>query len=253
MFLDQSHLAIHWCRARKKTKNKTVVFVHHVGGSHKSTKRHSSLLNEKGFDCVCFDLFLGFRSIEFSSIAKIQKILRNPLLRFLHRGLFYVWSQQIQEVLDKVEGDKILYCFSAPCLSGLWAASNRQDVKKVICDGGPFAQLYKNSKNFFGFQLGLQQKQINALVSFFGIAFWGYRPLSKLHRILSQWQGKPILSIRGEEDSMVFIDSIRSVFEPHCHLDLKVLEIQGGGHLNGLRDFPEIYTKTLFDFLEISP
>ena len=251
MFLNQNHFAIHYHRARKKTENKTVIFVHHVGGSHKSTKRHYSLLNERGFDCVSFDLFLGFRSMEFLSITRIRKILGNPLFRSLHRGLFYVWTRQIQEVLDKVEGDKILYCFSAPCLSGLWAASNRQDVKKVICDGGPFAQLYKNSKNFFGFQLGLQQKQINALVSFFGIALWGYRPLSKLHRVLSQWGDKPILSIRGEDDAMVFIDSIRNVFKPHSHLDLKVLEIQGGGHLNGLRDFPELYTKTLFDFLEI--
>ncbi len=222
-----------------KKHRETVVFVHHMGGSRKSPWRHSSYLNKMGFDCVSFDLIF----------ASKEAIGFHPLLRYLPLGIFHVWSKQIQRVFDKIAGDKILYSFSAPSLSALLACENRKDIKKVICDGGPFYDVYKNSKNFFTFQ-GIKQKQLNAMVSFFGMFAFGYQPLFRLSGVLNRWKRPPVLSIQNRNDTIVFIDSIRKVFAPHKHLDLTVLEIPTDGHLNGLRDFPELYCNTLLDFIQ---
>lgn len=227
----------HFPASERKYKE-TVVFVHHMWGSYKSPWRHFKCLNEMGFDCVSFDLIFGSR----------QTLGFHPLLRYLPMGLFYVWLKQIQRVFDQVHGDKILYCFSAPGLSGLMACENRKDIKKVICDGGPFYNLYRNSKNFFAFQ-GIKQKQLNALFSL-GFLTFGLHPLFCLSGVLNRWKDIPILSIRNLNDTMVSIESVKKVFDPHKHLDLKILEIPIEGHLNGLRDSPEPYCKALEEFLQ---
>ncbi len=224
--------------ALEKKHRETVVFVHHMWGSHKSSWRHCKYFNEIGFDCVSFDLIFGCR----------QAMGFHPLLRYFPMGLFYIWFKQIQRVFNQVQGGKILYCFSAPGLSGLLACEGRSDIKKVICDGGPFYDVYKNSRNFFAFQ-GIRQKQLNVLFSLLGLPFFGYQSLFRLQGVLNRWEKVPILSIQNLGDTMVFIESIKKVFDPHKHLDLKVLEIPTEGHLNGLKDFPELYCKALWDFL----
>ena len=224
--------------ALEKKYGETVVFVHHVGGSHKTPRRHFKYLNKMGFDCVSFDLIFGSR----------QPAGFHPLLRYFPMGLFYLWFRQVQRVFNQIEGDKILYCFSAPGLSGLLACEKRQDIKKVICDGGPFYDVYRNSKNFFAFQ-GIKQKQLNILFSLFGFPVFGFQPFFCLPGVLNRWREVPILSIQNLGDTMVFVESIKKVFSPHKHLNLKVLEIPTEGHLNGLKDFPELYCKALLDFL----
>ena len=235
----KDHFPLYHFPALEKKRRETVIFVHHMWGSHKSLRRHCKHLNEMGFDCICFDLIFGSR----------QAVGFHPLLRYLPLGLFHIWFKQIQRVFDRVEGDKILYCFSAPVLSGFLACEGRKDIKKVICDGGPFYDVYKNSKNFFAFH-GIRQKQLNILFSLCGFSFFGYQCLFRLSGVLSRWQKVPILSVQNLGDTMVFIESIKKVFEPHRHLNLKVLEIPTDGHLNGLKDFPELYCKALVDFLE---
>ena len=225
--------------AVQKKHRETVVFVHHMWGSRKSPWRHWKCLNEMGFDCVCFDLIFGSR----------QAVGFHPLLRYFPLGIFYIWFKQIQRVFDRVEGDKILYCFSAPGLPGLLACEGRSDIKKVICDGGPFYDSYKNSKNFFAFQ-GIRQKQLNTLFSLFGCPLFGYWCLFRLPGVLDRWKKVPILSIQNLGDTVVSVESIKKVFNPHKHLNLKVFEIPTDGHLNGLKDFPELYCKALADFLE---
>jgi pimeloyl-ACP methyl ester carboxylesterase len=210
-------------------------------GNHRTTWRHYRYLNDKGFDCVSFNLLLGSTPKKFSW---------HPDLRYFYKGVFYLWTRQIRSVLDHVEGEKIVYGFSGPSLSAFWACHNRGDILKVVCDGGPFHHVYGNTRNFFRYVVGIKQPWLNKLAAFVGAAIWGYRPLDKLHKVLRSWSPAiPILSIRGVQDEIVAINSIRQVFEPHGNLQVSTLELEAGRHLNGMRDFPEPYCKSLLTFL----
>jgi pimeloyl-ACP methyl ester carboxylesterase len=240
--LTPEGIKVYFHPAKKKKYKERVVMIHHMGGNHKTTWRHFRHLNDKGFDCVSFDLLLG---------SGTKNVHWNPLLKKIYKGVFYVWTNQIRSVLNHIEGDKIIYAFSGPSLSAFWAAHGRKDIKKFICDGGPFHDIYENTKNFFREEAGIHQKQINAVSAYLGTTVWGFKPLDKLHRVLRLWPSNiPILSIRGVEDNIVNIDSIREVFEPHPQLDLQTLELRHGKHLDGIRDFPVEYNQVLLPFIK---
>ena len=132
-------LKLYRYKAENKKNDCTVVFIHHMWGSYKTTWRHVQLLNSLGYDCVTFDLLLG---------SNLKKLKWNPLLRYTHLGVFYIWTRQIRLILNGIEGDKIMYGFSGPSLSCFWAADKRNDIRKIICDGGPFHEIYKNTKKY---------------------------------------------------------------------------------------------------------
>lgn len=218
------------------------MFVHHMWGSHRTPRRHFQYLNDKGFDCVTFDLLLG---------SEEQPTQWHADLKYLYKGIFYLWTRQIRAVLNSIEGPKIVYAFSGPSLSALWASQGRSDIKKVICDGGPFHNIYSNTKNFFRDVVGIKNKVLNKAFAFVGTALWGIQPLRKLHQVLSLWpKAIPILSIRGEADNIVSLESIQQVFAPHPNLNLTVLQLKHGKHLDGLRDFPEEYKACLQPFIK---
>ena len=234
---------LYFHKAHKKKYKPTVVFIHHMWGSHRTTGRHYRYLNDKGFDCVSFDLLLGS--------SKINYLDYHPLYLYLYKGVFYVWTRQIRSILNFIDGQKILYGFSGPALSTFWAAHGRDDIVKIICDGGPFHKIYQNSRNMFYHEKGIANPLLNSTLSALGTASWGYQPLKKLHKILSNWNTQvPILSIRGVEDPIVKIDSIDQVFRPHKNLPLEILELRHGKHLDGLRDFPDEYGKSLLPFID---
>ncbi len=235
---------VYYHRATEKKFKPTVVFVHHMWGSHRTTWRHYRYLNDKGFDCVSFNLLMG---------SELKKFSWHPDLLYAYKGVFYIWTRQIRSILDSIEGDKIVYGFSGPSLSAIWACHGRNDIKKVIVDGGPFHQIYENTRNFFAEEVGVKRPLPNKVVSYLGSAIWGFRPLEKLHRVLRVWpKSIPILSIRGVQDDIVDIDSIRQVFNKHPDLKISVLELPYGRHLDGMRDFPDIYTKALLPFIKNS-
>jgi pimeloyl-ACP methyl ester carboxylesterase len=229
--------------ADEKKFPETVVLVHHMWGNRNSTWRHYRLLNEMGYDCISFDLLMGSRH-------KDKATYHPYIAKYIYRGVFYLWHKQITSILDEIEGDKIVYAFSGPSLSAFWACGKRTDIKKIICDGGPFKRIYHNTKNFFRYEVGITLPILNPLASFFGTSIWGVGPLDKLDRVLKAWDPKvPILSIRGIKDNIVHIDSMREVFTDHTHLDLSVLELPDGKHLDGLREFPDEYKASLEKFL----
>ena len=110
---------LYYHKANEKKFSETVVFIHHMWGSHKSSWRHYRLLNEMGYDCICFDLIMGsdFKGSSF-----------HPYLKYLYRGVFYLWSKQIRSILAEVEGKKIIFSFSGPAWSAVWACSKRTDI-----------------------------------------------------------------------------------------------------------------------------
>ena len=211
-------------------------------GSHRTTWRHYKYLNEKGFDCVTFNLLFGSERLRWEW---------HPDMKYIYKGVFYVWTRQIRSVLNFIEGDKILFGFSGPSLSAFWASHGRNDISAVICDGGPFHRIYSNTRNFFYYEVGIKNKWLNKAAAFFGSAIWGYKPIEKLHKVLRVWpRSVPVLSIRGIKDNIVAIRTIRKVFKIASNVDVTTLELEYGKHLDGMRDFPDQYTKTLLPFLK---
>ncbi len=212
-----------------------------MGGNHKTTRRHYQYLNSLGYNCVSFNLVLG---------SNPGGLYWHPLWKYALKGVFFIWTKQIVAALDEIPGDKILYAFSGPSLSALSAVHNRSDIKKVICDGGPFTDTYANTQNFFEYEMGFENRSLVKVSAWLGTMAWGHRPLDKLSQLLKTWPLQvPILSIRGLRDNIVAVDSIRKVFAPHTHIDLQTLELAEGKHLDGLRDFPEQYKAALKAFL----
>lgn len=232
----------HYHKAKNKRYRPVVVFVHHMWGNYKTTARHIKLLNEKGFDCVSFNLLMGSNRPQF---------LNHSDVKYIYKGVFYIWTRQIRSVLNHLSGEKIVYAFSGPSLSAFWACDGRSDVVKLICDGGPFHNIYSNTRNFFYHELSIKYSPLNKVAAFAGTSIWGFKPLEKLHDVLSYWKKSvPILSIRGIDDHIVSIDSIREVFDSHDNLNIEVLEIPHGTHLDGLRDFPAQYKKVMLPFIK---
>ena len=241
--LSSEGFRLHRHPASFRRFDETVVFIHHFQGSNKTPWRHYRYLNDKGFDCITFDLLLGSDQLKVTDY--------HSFYRYLPKGVFYIWKRQIQDIFDSIEGNKIAYGFSGPALSMLWACQERSDIKKVVCDGGPFDNIYQNSRRMFEVEKGISNPLLNKVSAAFGTAAWGYRPVRRLHQILKNWNlNVPILSIRGIIDPIVQVDSIRRVFAPHTFLNIQTLELRFGKHLDGLRDFPEEYCKTLLPFIK---
>ncbi len=231
----------HFHPASEKKYSPTVIFVHHMWGSHRTTARHYRTLNQLGFDCISFNLLYG---------SKKQSFVFHPLIFQIFKGVFYIWKEQVRRILDDVPGEKILFGFSGPSLSTLWAASDRDDVKMVICDGGPFEKIYSNSKNLFANVVGIKNPLLNIFLAFIGTLLWGLRPLRELSSVLSRWKTNvPLLSIRGGKDPIVPPETIDAVFRPHPSLNIEIFEIKEGGHLDGLKNFEGLYKKKITEFI----
>lgn len=232
----------HYHAAKDKRHSVKVVFVHHMWGSHKSPGRHYRLFTELGYDCISFDLLYG---------SKKKSPLLHPYQIYLYGGVFSIWKKQIEAILNDIEGEKILFGFSGPALSTLWAAGERRDIKFVICDGGPFTQVYANSKNLFHHVAGYNNTWVIAFLAFVGAVVWGVTPLRFLHQTLKKWPlNIPILSIRGAKDPIVSQDSIDEVFRQHPHLNLQIIVLPEGGHLDGLKNFENQYKEELLKFIQ---
>ncbi len=239
--ISRSGFKTYFHPATEKKYPHTVVFVHHMWGSHRTTARHYRYLNQLGFDCVSFNLLYG---------SKRKTLIFHWLLFFFYRGVFYIWKEQIRKILDTIEGDKILYGFSGPSLSTFWAAHGRNDISMVICDGGPFEKIYNNSKNLFANVVGIKNPILNSFLAFIGTLLWGLRPLKELSRVLRVWPKKiPILSIRGGLDPIVPPQTIDAVFKPHSALNIEVFDLDQGGHLDGLKKFEGPYKKKIAEFI----
>lgn len=223
----------------------TVVFVHHFGGTRLSSKRHQDFVNELGFDCVAFDL-------PYQNPKRFPK--SKQTLRDLARGFRHAWADQIEEVLDSIEGPKILFSFSMPGGATLEAISRRQsrDISSWVCEGGPFlsvAQCYWNYMNRFYPSLWLPLKASAVAACFLSMGIYNYkRDVKRYFQELPS--GFPALSIRAWQDKLVPISAIDSFFSHQNHLELEILSVPEADHLEGLREYPEDYKPRLSKFLQ---
>jgi pimeloyl-ACP methyl ester carboxylesterase len=228
--------------ATNKKFKETIVFVHHLGGSKKLLRRHLDFVNELGFDAVRF--MLNPNGHPGKTVL--------PITGELKFGARHVWAGQIEEILNRIPGKKILYTFSMPSMGAFEAIANRnaKDITGWICDGGPFAQILRCSWNHLTHEQKVENKIWKGAAAGLSYLYFGLG----LERQMPAWsralpKNFPILSIRGEKDPLVPVSAIDEVFEEAVQIDMTKLSLPEGGHLDGLKSFPDTYKPAVEKFL----
>lgn len=234
-----------WHLSSEKKYKETVLLVPFFGAKKKNLQRHIEFLNELGYDCVVFDL-----RDEWHQVATNVLSSRNAF------GLKHVWADQVEGLLNEIAGPKIVFSFSNPSASAIEAIARRRaiDIKGLICDGGPSAQLWHSMINFFTHETPLPTFPVKAFAAGLTAFLWHPRFLKVIHDDLVKFpQNFRVLSIRGWKDPLITPKMIDQIFEPHKQLDWQKLGLPEAAHLNGLKDFPEEYKPPVEKFLrEIS-
>lgn len=227
-------------RAPQKRHEELIFFVHFYGGSKKTLRRHIEWVNEEGYDAFAFDLI---------GEANLKNLPFTSDLRF---GLKHQYAEQIENLLNAIPGTKIVFAFSNPSAGAIEALGRRQchDIKSLIVDSGPSGKFLASVVNLYRKERKHSWPQSLALTVFLSF-FWGLTLNRSLQKDLKNFPpGFPILSVIGGLDTLIPPDHIEAVFEKQPHLQWQKLYLPEGGHLNGLKDFSEIYKSTVKKFLE---
>lgn len=218
------------------------IFVHFFAGNQKKLHRHIKLVNELGYDAYAFDLsfkppFIYSKLPEFSNK---QWKLRN------------IWSSEIKDVLDKVQGPKILFSFSGPSACSIDVVSHRKenDILAMISDSGPFTDLYWCNVNMAKENYNLKSKFSSHSFALFCTFGWDiYHTKNLVTNLKNLPKGLKYLSIRGVQDPIVPLKYIDKLFKYPHSLKLTILNIETGGHLDSLKKEAEKYKSELIQFL----
>lgn len=231
--------------ASDKTYQEAIVFVHFFDGSPKQIGKHIELVNKLGYDAYSYQVAFHLQSRSPLDIFNKNKRI----------GLRNIWSKDLEYILSKIKGDKILYAFSNPSSAAIEVTANQHtkgkaDIKAIVCDSGPFMNQYTCSYNLIKDYYKIKSPLIS-LPSAIAISL----ALSPFHESYLEEDLKklpknfPILSIRGWKDKLVPLRAIEKVFEKQEHLDLEVLNLTDADHLNGLKDFADLYVPKVKRFL----
>lgn len=228
--------------APKKRFAETILFIPFYGGKKPQIRRHIDFANELGFDAVDVEIdtrLLSFPNRVFSS----------------HKGLGYkhVWADQVEQLLNEIPDQKIVFAFSNPSSGAIEAIGRRRavDVKGLICDGGPTAHYWNSLVKYYTTETPLPIAPARWAAATMMTPLWSMNARATLNEDLTKFpQNFPILSIRGWKDHLIPPKDIDEVFEPHLNLAWRKLSLPEAGHLNGLRDFPEEYIPPVTDFLK---
>lgn len=225
----------------KKKFQETLVIVPFFKAPKQALKRHINFFNSLGYDIATFTLINSFQEVQFLPFSSNAKF-----------GLKHVWADQVEYVLNLSNGPKIVYAFSNPSAGAVEAIARRgaNDIKALICDSGPSASILPTAWNYYTEQEPISFLPIKAALSI--ITTCAINPFhnSDINKDLKKFPKQfPILSIRGWDDKLIPVKLIDQVFEPHTHLNWKKLTFPEGGHLDGLKKFPQQYKPAVEDFL----
>lgn len=224
-------------------QNTTVVLIHNMWGNHRLLSRHVQLFNSLGYTCVTFNLY------QASSIKDPHPFGWFGRLAFMHQR----WVEQISDVLDSVNGEKIIFAMSGPSISAIIAAANRTDITHLICDSGPFKEIWSCTYRLLTQIWHISTAPLRLIFTTVSVLIWGPHAFSRSQRALKNWNKSiPILSIRGEKDPLVFPSNIDGIFKDHKNLNIKIWQLPEAHHLDALKMFPEKYKECLKDFLKKS-
>ena len=220
-----------------------IIFVHNYGGSEQTSWRHVKLIQELGYNSVTFSLSNHGENPRWAL----------PWNEMVH------WGNEIQRVLDQVKAkEKILFCFSGPAASGLYALTHnggRKDVVGYICDSGPFVDAWSCTRRMISEVKGIHNPFLRELDLVSMMVRWGFHHDSNLKASVRELFDKdskfPILSIRGTEDQIIPVENIDAVFKPFKFQNLTILLLKSG-HLTALKDHPEEYRQAVKKFIDQS-
>ncbi len=227
--------------AKEKKFQETIIFVHHFGGDKRSVLRHVRMVNDFGFDCVRFTLKFNMND---------KKI---PISGDLKIGLRSAWAGQIQDILNAIPGKKILYTFSMPGAAAIQAVSQRSgfEISGMLCDGGPFLQVMSRTWVLYEKAYKVKSKILRGLLTILSLGMWGPNFKAEMRNYFSHLPaGFRILSIRGEKDGLVPPKAIEELFALASHQKIEVFLLPDADHLDGLKNFANIYIPKVEKFLK---
>lgn len=228
-------------RASQKRFCEIILVVPFFGSEPHQLTRHVDLFNALGFDVFLVNLQFNY---DWSKL---------PISSKMNFGLKHIWADQIESVLNSLQGDKIIFSLSNPTAGAIEAIARRRanDVKALICDSGPSKQVLKSILRLYTKEKPLPFLPWNIARSSLDYLMISPSFSKDLDSDLAQFpKDFPILSIRGWRDNVIPSSYIDEVFEPHPHLAWQKLGLPEAEHLNGLRDYPEEYTPPVKKFLE---
>lgn len=230
--------------ARNKKYQELIFFVHFYEGNKKQLLRHIKLVNSWGFDAFAFDL-----TGTLKSVLHLEFPL-SPRGRF---GTKHIYADQIEALLNKIPGNKIIFSFSNPSASAMEAMARRNcsDTVAMVCDSGPTARFLPSAQRLISHNYEVKSWTLSWLLTPPLSVGWSPFLHKDVHADLKKFpEGFPILSIRGWKDELIPPTHIDEVFEPHTQLHWSRLSLPEAAHLTGLRDFKSEYAPGLERFLK---
>jgi pimeloyl-ACP methyl ester carboxylesterase len=150
-------------------------------------------------------------------------------------------------------GKKILFAFSNPAAAAADAIvrTEAKDILALVTDSGPFVQMARCSWNLLHVHYKVKLFPFGVPATAGLAALWGLTHSKDLQSDLLKLPANfPVLSIRGWEDPLVPVTAIDEAYAPaKNHLHYETLALPKGGHLNGLKDFPDEYKDKVSRFL----
>ena len=228
--------------AQHKKYQELVFFVPFFDGQKKQLKRHISYVNKLGFDAFTFRLW-DFKQSPIRSLFSSS----GPV------GVRNIIADQIEGLLNEFSQNKIIFSFSNPSAAAIEACAKRKchDIKAMICDSGPSANLTRSTIQLYSLDKFPNHKILATMTGVFLASLWNPQRHHDLQFYLDQLpKDFPILSIRGWKDPLISPREIDDVFEKSGQINWQKLSLMEAGHLNGLKDFPDEYTPIVSRFLE---
>ena len=236
-FLGKYHLS------DNKKYTPVIVLVHHFGGVPEQLKYHVEFLNQNGFDAYTYPAFLH---------GKNHWKQFFPMIKKTRSGVVKIWTEELEQHLNQLTGDKVIFSFSFPSVAALLAIPKRNDIKALICDGGPFSNLSLASWRFFTYYH--QVTNIFLKIYLTGKMCMAFKALSikkKIRRNLSYIpKDFPILSLQSIQDQQVPPSAINQLLEKMKQVHLTICQLKHSSHLEGLKKERKFYIENVLRFLE---
>lgn len=213
-----------------------IIMVPFFGSKPIQLQRHTKFLESLGYQVTLVTLTYKW------------KPHLNSRYEFGMKGL---WADQIEQVLNKVPGNKIIFSFSNPGAAAIAAIVRRRasDIKALICDSGPSGDFYQSVKGLLRYQFKVPSLALYPVSIGFYLG-WSPNWNSSLHSdVLLLPQGFPVLTIQGWKDRLISSSQIDKAFEAAVQIDRIKLNLPEAGHLNGLKNFSELYKPAVTSFL----
>lgn len=225
--------------AQNKKYHDLIFFVHSSEKDKEQIQQHIDLVNNFGFDAFTF-------------LAHDQLSVFNlPITSEINFGFQHQVANQIEQLLNQLDGKKIIFSFSQSSSAAIEAIAHRAayDVSALICDSGPAADVLSSAYNTI-----VHEKQLSTIERFIKLPLfslmWNLSPESSLYTNLKNLpKDFKILSIRGWKDKLIPASQLDLIFEPHSHLDWRKLSLPRAEHQCGLKDSPDEYKSGLGKFL----